>query len=610
MPGSHSKKIRKGYAVGGTTDERLSDIRKIYSKNDPSKVARGPEVSGVPKHFGLGKHRVDLAYITPDEAKLLKNLDMHGTTPPNTGPEIQNIPNYNGWGDRDTFGSTANTDPSSGTGNTTGSGDSNTANGGFNDTDRAAHQANVDKYNADAVARAQARKDAAMLDKGYVKTNFNLKDPKNPLAGYQFNATAAARANMSEDESYSAALAELGFNPDGTPVTTGIGTSEDLGFSTNLGFDSISDVATLANIGFDPNFGMSTEDLSLRDTLATSALSEMSLPERQAYAESVNATDDLSLGFGLKDVDSTEPSFTDKIKDMYNGVVDVVDKAGYESWKSEYTKKGIPAPGYNQYKAMTMGLGDLFGGFTNYASENIEGFKNNKLKTAGSLSVDLADAMTMTYGGLPSFNTNLSMARAGLAIFDGTPAITGNFGRYNLPTGVDPMSLAKMKADGTLATSFSGSFANMMADKYGYGVPNQENFDTPTEYKEAVDTYNNTRLNRTAADFDKVAAAGGTFKENKIAGSLTKSQYATAVANGMFPDPEMAAAYRSQAELNKAKEKEASRGGRPVNDDVANAANMGQDLTILTEYGTQIYNQLLTSGYDSGYAYRYALQLD
>ena len=580
MPGSHSKKIRKGYNPGGTV---LDKIRQGYAYGGPT----------------IEKKRIHLAggggYQTGNNASA--NTNSNST---NSGGDDPDGGNNDG-------GNAGGYNPHTPSGTSLGQqfagqsmpGPGNMPGGG-NDNESPAEKA----------ARLKAREKLAMLAHGYVTTNFNLNDPNNPLAGYQFNATAAARANMSEDESYSAALAELGFNPDGTPVTTGIGTSEDLGFSTNLGFDSISDVATLANIGFDPNFGMSTEDLSLRDTLATSALSEMSLPERQAYAESVNATDDLSLGFGLKDVDSTEPSFTDKIKDMYNGVVDVVDKAGYESWKSEYTKKGIPAPGYNQYKAMTMGLGDLFGGFTNYASENIEGFKNNKLKTAGSLSVDLADAMTMTYGGLPSFNTNLSMARAGLAIFDGTPAITGNFGRYNLPTGVDPMSLAKMKADGTLATSFSGSFANMMADKYGYGVPNQENFDTPTEYKEAVDTYNNTRLNRTAADFDKVAAAGGTFKENKIAGSLTKSQYATAVANGMFPDPEMAAAYRSQAELNKAKEKEASRGGRPVNDDVANAANMGQDLTILTEYGTQIYNQLLTSGYDSGYAYRYALQLD
>jgi len=99
-------KPRKHLGTGGSLD--------VFPRQqqDPSQIARGPEVSNIPRHFGEGKHRVDLAYITPEEADLLSSLDMHGTTPPNTGPEIQNIPNYNGWGDRDTFGSTANTDAS------------------------------------------------------------------------------------------------------------------------------------------------------------------------------------------------------------------------------------------------------------------------------------------------------------------------------------------------------------------------------------------------------------------------------------------------------------------------------------------------------------------
>ena len=99
-------KTRKHLGTGGSLD--------VFPRQqqDPSQIARGPEVSNIPRHFGEGKHRVDLAYITPEEADLLSSLDMHGTTPPNTGPEIQNIPNYNGWGDRDSFGSTANTDAS------------------------------------------------------------------------------------------------------------------------------------------------------------------------------------------------------------------------------------------------------------------------------------------------------------------------------------------------------------------------------------------------------------------------------------------------------------------------------------------------------------------
>jgi len=99
-------KTRKHLGRGGSLD--------VFPRQqqDPSQIARGPEVSNIPRHFGEGKHRVDLAYITPEEADLLSSLDMHGTTPPNTGPEIQNIPNYNGWGDRDSFGSTADTDAS------------------------------------------------------------------------------------------------------------------------------------------------------------------------------------------------------------------------------------------------------------------------------------------------------------------------------------------------------------------------------------------------------------------------------------------------------------------------------------------------------------------
>lgn len=99
-------KARKHLGTGGSLD--------VFPRQqqDPSQIARGPEVSNIPRHFGEGKHRVDLAYITPEEADLLSSLDMHGTTPPNTGPEIQNIPNYNGWGDRDSFGSTADTDAS------------------------------------------------------------------------------------------------------------------------------------------------------------------------------------------------------------------------------------------------------------------------------------------------------------------------------------------------------------------------------------------------------------------------------------------------------------------------------------------------------------------
>jgi hypothetical protein len=76
----------------------------------------------------------------------------------------------------------------------------------------------------------------------------------------------------------------------------------------------------------------------------------------------------------------------------------------------------------------------------------------------------------------------------------------------------------------------------------------------------------------------------------------------------MFPDPGLAAAYRSQAAVDKAKEKEATRGGN-LSATTENAAEAAQDLTILTENGLDVYNQMLSSGYDMDYAYRYALRV-
>ena len=59
----------------------------------------GPMVGDVPREFGEGEHFVQLAYITPDEANILKELDLYGSNPPHTGPEIENIPNYNDFGE-------------------------------------------------------------------------------------------------------------------------------------------------------------------------------------------------------------------------------------------------------------------------------------------------------------------------------------------------------------------------------------------------------------------------------------------------------------------------------------------------------------------------------
>jgi len=127
------------------------------AKKDPAKIARGPEVNGIPRHFGKGKHKVDLAYITEPEAALLKALDIHGSNPPHTGPSIKNIPNYNDFG----------RDPKGPKGSTTGGGG-----GEEKRSDRKRDKKAVDKVRDDKMTAA-----------GYNKKNFNLTS--DPMSQYQ-----------------------------------------------------------------------------------------------------------------------------------------------------------------------------------------------------------------------------------------------------------------------------------------------------------------------------------------------------------------------------------------------------------------------------------------
>jgi len=78
----------------------MSNLKKLEKKVGYV----GPTVSNVPREFGEGEHFVKLAYITPDEAKLLKKVDMYDSNPPHTGPEIKGIPNYNDFGGGGQYG--------------------------------------------------------------------------------------------------------------------------------------------------------------------------------------------------------------------------------------------------------------------------------------------------------------------------------------------------------------------------------------------------------------------------------------------------------------------------------------------------------------------------
>jgi len=126
----------------------------MAKSKDPAQIARGPEVSGIPRYFGKGKHKVQLAYITDPEAGILKALDIHGSNPPHTGPSIKNIPNYNDFG-------------SDGAGGTTGGGG-----GEEKSSDRQRDKKSVDKVRDDKMAAA-----------GYNKKNFNVTS--DPMSQYQ-----------------------------------------------------------------------------------------------------------------------------------------------------------------------------------------------------------------------------------------------------------------------------------------------------------------------------------------------------------------------------------------------------------------------------------------
>ena len=119
---SKEEMARLGFSTGG-------DVKNDKAK-DPAQIARGPEVSGIPRYFGKGEHKVQLAYITDPEAELLKKLDLHDSNPPHTGPSIKNIPNYNDFGDDGEGGTTGGGGGDSREGGVGGDGDGGGSSGG------------------------------------------------------------------------------------------------------------------------------------------------------------------------------------------------------------------------------------------------------------------------------------------------------------------------------------------------------------------------------------------------------------------------------------------------------------------------------------------------
>jgi len=503
MPGSHSKKIRQGYANGGNSGR--VEMFRGGKPGDPDANDNNPNSgAGMNQDKGYGGNEQD-------------NDNNNG--------------NYSNFSD-DTFGTL--TQPGS----------------------------------------------------GWVGTNFNL-DASDPMSGIQQGGYTAPGQNPSENlaEAFSAVNNNVDNN-------TGNNNTLNSGLENLVGMD---------NIGYS---GMSTQDLSLGTTQGTSALSEMSLKEKQDYIDKVNGVS-LSTSYEETAADRIAGLY-DTITDAFSGVSTAADKAGYASWsKQNYTDIGLQAPSYRAYKEMTVGPSDLAGSLGNYAANTYSGLQNNTLSTLGNMSEVAGNLVSANYGQF-GLSPTLAMYKGVTNLVNQTPSITNSYGNLNVPADFNVEDHIKKDKFGNAVQSLSSRIKGVFSK-----APELSDYKDLGEFQAAKQVYQDKINASTNLEFDSYSELEDvTFKDNKIAASLTTNQYNKAVAKGMFTDPEMAAAYRSEAESNKAQEKEASKGGRPVNDVVANAADMDQDLTVLSEYGIEIYNQLIVSGYDPGYAYRHALQLE
>jgi hypothetical protein len=71
----------------------VNNLFKSKKQEDQLYGIKDNLVSGIPREYGRGEHHVKLAYITPEEASILKKLDLYDSNPPHDGPK--GIPNYN-----------------------------------------------------------------------------------------------------------------------------------------------------------------------------------------------------------------------------------------------------------------------------------------------------------------------------------------------------------------------------------------------------------------------------------------------------------------------------------------------------------------------------------
>lgn len=212
-------------------------------------------------------------------------------------------------------------------------------------------------------------------------------------------------------------------------------------------------------------------------------------------------------------------------------------------------------------------------------------------KTAGDISKGVGNIATF---GMPS------MLGLGASVIDGTPALTANQNSYDLSNITGDIKDIYKTDDNGIMGSTSSKVKDYFRDKFNFGTLKLDKFDDLEAYNKAIEEQ---KYKGKYVDFNKAIAAGATFKNPKIAVNLTNSQFEAALSNNSFTDPDLAQAYRSADQLRKAEEKEATRGKDRSRNDVKTEQ---KDLSVLSENGLKMYNQLLTSGYDDDYAFNSA----
>ena len=179
----------------------ISNLFKSKKQEDQLYGIKDNLVSGIPREYGRGEHHVKLAYITPEEASILKKIDLYDSNPPHDGPK--GIPNYNdglggapGQGDAEAGGTSSATGADNAAHGNSGTLGSNSGNVTFGDgqvvTTPGAEQNETDRkmrelaraLNAGQLANINANPNLGMGD--YNPSPFGISAGLTPTDGLGF----------------------------------------------------------------------------------------------------------------------------------------------------------------------------------------------------------------------------------------------------------------------------------------------------------------------------------------------------------------------------------------------------------------------------------------